>query len=148
MQPKIVNKPAFTAVGMVYEGKNENNEIAELWRQFNPRIPEIKDIAGDAYGVCEPAREDGTFRYLAGMAVSGAGKVPEGMESWDVSPQQYAVFPTTLPAIGETYKFIFETWLPGSDYTYAGTPDLEHYDMSFDPAVEGSTFNIYIPVKK
>ncbi len=159
MQPKIVNKPAFTVVGMVYEGKNENNEIAEMWGRFTPRITEmwgrftpriteIKDIIDGAFGVCEPAREDGTFRYLAGMAVPGAGQVPEGMEVWEVPAQQYAVFPTTLPTIGETYKYIFETWLPGSGYTYAGTPDFEYYDENFDSALEDSTFDIYVPVRK
>jgi predicted transcriptional regulator YdeE len=147
MQPKIVIKPAFTVVGMVYEGKNENNEIAEMWGRFNPRISEITDIIGDAYGVCEPAKEDGTFRYLAGMAVSGAGQVPDGMETWEVQAQQYAVFPTTLPTIGETYKYIFEDWLPSSGYAYAGTPDFELYDEDFDPEVEDSIFSIFVPIE-
>jgi predicted transcriptional regulator YdeE len=148
MEPKIVKKPAFTVVGMVYEGKNQNNEIAGLWERFNPRISEIEDAVDGCFGVCEPAREDGTFRYLAGMAVSSAGQVPEGMDIWDVPASQYAVFPTTLPAIGETYKYVFETWLPGSGYAYASTPDFEYYDESFDIAEADSTFDIYVPIKK
>ncbi len=146
MQPKIVNKPAFTVVGMVYDGKNENNEIAELWNQFAPNISEIRDISGASYGICNPAREDGSFRYLAGMEVSSAESTPPGMESWDVPAQQYAVFPCTLPTIGETYKYAFESWLPGSGYTYVQAPDFEFYDDDFDPQVPDSRLYIYIPI--
>ena len=147
MQPKVLNKPAFTVVGMVYDGKNENDEIAEMWRQFVPRIPEIKDISGPSYGICNPAREDGSFRYLAAMEVSSDESIPLGMESWDVPAQQYAVFPCTLPTIRETYKYIFESWLPGSDYTYVQAPDFEFYDDDFDPQVPDSRLYIYIPIQ-
>ena len=41
MEPKFVSKPAFTAVGLEYYGKNQNQEIAQLWQQFNPKIREI-----------------------------------------------------------------------------------------------------------
>lgn len=148
MEPEIVTKAAFTVVGMVYEGLNENNEIAEMWRLFTPRIPEIKNIVDGAFGVCEPAAEDGTFRYLAGMAVSKADQVPEVMQVWEVPAQDYAVFPCTLQTIGQTYKHIFETWLPGSGYTYVGSPDFEYYDETFESDVEGSVLYIYVPVKK
>ena len=33
MEPKIVTKPAFKAVGLYYKGKNENQEISQLWGQ-------------------------------------------------------------------------------------------------------------------
>jgi predicted transcriptional regulator YdeE len=148
MQPKIVEKPAFTVVGMGYQGKNENDEIGELWAHFNPRMSEIQDVIDGAFGVCEPAKEDGTFRYLAGMGVSKTDQIPQGMQVWEVPAQRYAVFPCTLQNIHETYRYAFETWLPGSDYTYSGTPDFEYYDETFEPEDEGSTLYIYVPVKK
>ena len=148
MQPKIVEKPAFTAVGMVYDGKNQNNEISGVWGQFVPRIPEIQNISGGSYGICQPAREDGSFRYLAGMEVSGAESLPDGMEAWDVPAQRYAVFPCTLTTIQETYKYAFESWLPGSGHSYQAGPDFEYYDDDFDPNVEGSPLYIYIPIKQ
>ncbi len=148
MEPKIVSKPAFTAVGLAYHGKNENNEIPELWGRFNPRMPEIKHIVDGAFGVCTPAEADGRFKYLAGFAVSSTDEVPEGMEVWQVPAHQYAVFPTTLPKISETYKYAFETWLPGSGYKYASrNPDYEYYDENFDAQDPESLFEIYIPIK-
>jgi predicted transcriptional regulator YdeE len=147
MEPKIVSKAAFTAVGMVYYGKNENQEIAGLWREFNPRIPEIKHIVDGAFGLCAPADESGAFRYMASFAVSDTSHVPDGMQVWEVPAQKYAVFPTTLDKVGEAYKYAFETWLPGSGYEYTQGPDFEYYNENFDPEVEGSQFDIYVPIK-
>lgn len=147
MEPKIVSKAAFTAVGMVYYGKNENNEIAGLWQEFNPRMSEIKHVVDGCFGLCAPADESGAFKYMASFAVSDTSQVPEGMHIWEVPAQKYAVFPTTLDKVGETYQYAFETWIPGSGYEYTQGLDFEYYDESFDPQVEGSQFEIYVPIK-
>ena len=147
MEPKIVEKPAFSVVGRRYQGKNENNEIAQMWGEFIPRIKEIQNIVDDSFGLCKPADENGVFEYLAGMEVSSTEDIPDGMESWEVTAGKYAVFPCTLKTIGETYKYAFETWLPGSDYEYMQGIDFEFYDEDFDADVEDSTLYIYIPIK-
>jgi len=147
MEPKIVTKAAFTVVGMKYRGKNENNEIARMWGEFIPRFQEIKHIAGDSYGVCRDLEADGEFEYLASFEVSRIEDIPAGMESWDVPANKYAVFATTLPNIGETYRYALQTWLPASGYQRADGPDFELYDESFDPNVKDSQFTIYVPIK-
>ncbi|MBN2547941.1 MAG: GyrI-like domain-containing protein [Anaerolineales bacterium] len=146
MEPKIVSKPAFTAVGLLYHGKNENNEIAQMWGQFNPRMGEIKNVVDGAFGVCGSTQEDGSFKYLAGMAVSSVEDLPTGMEVWEVPAQQYAVFPCMLGNIHETYKYAFETWLPTSGYTYTKGPDYEYYDETFDME-KGGPLYIYVPIQ-
>ena len=148
IEPKINLKPGFTAVGMLYYGKNEKNEISELWGEFNPRIKEIRHIVDGAFGLCEPADKTGAFRYLAAMAVSDALEIPEGMEVWKVPDQKYAVFPCTLGTIKTTYHYAFENWLPQSSYEYTQGYDFEFYDENFDPEKEGSQFWIYIPVRE
>ena len=148
MEPKIVSKPAFTAVGLVYKGKNENNEIAQLWQEFNPRFGELKNVVDGAFGLCEMSDETGVFRYMAAFAVSDASEVPPGMEVWKVPAQKYAVFTCTLPTIHEAYRYAFETWLPQSGYEYAPSYDFEYYDENFDQEdLEGSPLSIYIPIK-
>jgi predicted transcriptional regulator YdeE len=146
MEPKIVTKPAFTAVGLMYYGKNENNEIPQVWDKVNPRYEEIPHKTGPAYGVCGDMEDDGRFHYLAGFEVTKAADLPDGMEKWDVSEQQYAVFPCTLKTIHETYQYIFETWLPQSGYTRADGPDFEFYGEEFDMET-GEGMSIYLPVK-
>lgn len=148
MEPRIVAKPAFQVVGLCYHGKNENNEIAQMWSKFVPRIGEIKHIAHGSYGVCQPAEEDGCFQYLACMAVHRVEEIPEGMICWDVPEQTYAVFDCTLPTIGETYQYAFQTWIPSSDYRSVKGPDFEYYDESFDPDQEGSILHIYVPITR
>jgi predicted transcriptional regulator YdeE len=148
MEPEIVSKPAFTAVGMVYKGKNENNEIAQLWQEFNLRFGELKNILDGAFGLCEMSDESGVFRYMAAFAVSDPPEVPPGMEVWKVPAQKYAVFSCTLPTIREAYRYAFETWLPQSGYEYTRGYDFEYYDENFDQNdPEHSPFSIYIPIK-
>ena len=148
MEPKILTKPAFTVVGMFYRGKNENNEIAQMWSEFVPRMDEIKHTVGahESYGVCSDLDAEGLFEYVAGVAVAKVEDVPEDMVSWDVPEQTYAVFPCALPTLHEAYKHAFETWLPASGYERAEGPDFEHYDESFDPE-QGGPLHIYIPIK-
>jgi predicted transcriptional regulator YdeE len=146
MEPKIVTKPAFTAVGLMYFGKNENNEIPQVWGKLNPRHEEIKHRAGPAYGICGDLEDDGRFHYLAGYEVSETTDLPADMEKWDIPEQQYAVFPCNLKTIHETYQYIFETWLPQSGYTRADGPDFEFYGEEFDMAT-GEGLAIYLPVK-
>jgi predicted transcriptional regulator YdeE len=150
MEPKIVTKPAFTVVGMKYFGKNENNEIAQMWREFNPRFKEIQHGVNldFCYGVCGELDKEGNFKYLAGLEVSQIDPLPAGMESWDVPECEYAVFPCTIPTIHETYEYAHNTWLPGSGYLRSATPDFELYDETFDPQDPDSVLYVYIPIEK
>ena len=150
MEPTIVNKPAFTVVGMRYHGKNENNEIPQLWGEFNPRTNEIKNMRNPqiCYGVCdETVGEDG-FTYIAGVEVDATDDLPENMISWDVPGGTFAVFPCTLKTIHETYEHAFGTWLPQSDYEHVKAPDYELYNEESSPE-DGPDMKlyIYIPVR-
>jgi AraC family transcriptional regulator len=150
MEPKIVTKSAFTVVGVKYRGKNEKNEIPQLWEQFGPRICEIKRLADPhvAYGVMHNYDEEsGEFDYVAGFEVSSVAEVPEGMVSWEVPEQTYAVFTCTLPTLMETFEHAYKTWLPQSGYQRADSPEFELYDENFDSQDENSEMAIYIPIR-
>lgn len=147
-------------VGMEYEGKNLNQEIGDLWGEFLPRIKEITHAKGDmnSYGICSPLEENieeinfnetNDFKYLAGIEVTDDTVVPEGMKSWYVDHQKYAVFTHmgSVETLGDTYKAIYSTWLPESGYDVAFTYDFELYDENFNPGEEDSKMYIYIPIK-
>lgn len=149
MEPKIVSKPAFTVVGVKYSGKNENNEIKQMWDTFDARVLEIqhKVDAYTALGVCANMDEEtGEFDYIAGFKVEDATVIPAGMVSMEIPEATYAVFATTLPAIGETFDNAHQKWIPQSGYQPTGGTELEVYDEEFDPQDPTSTFEIYIPV--
>ena len=148
MEPKIVTKPAFTVVGMLYHGKNENNEIAQVWSEFMPRVKEIEHMGlQNAYGVCGPHEEEDVFQYVAGFEVDSVADIPEGMVSRQVPEQTYAVFPCTLETLHEAYHYAFQTWLSQSDYQSGDGPDFELYDEDFRQEVKGSQMYIYVPIK-
>jgi predicted transcriptional regulator YdeE/DNA-binding transcriptional MerR regulator len=149
MQPKIVHKPEFTAVGMEYRGKNENQEIKQMWQEFVPRIKEIKhaNFTWGTYGICRDMPAEEGLKYLAGVEVDKVEDVPAGMAVWTVPEQTYAVFACTLPTLHEAYRHAFETWLPQSEYQRGDGPDFELYTDEFDDKVEDSKMYIYVPVK-
>jgi len=151
MEHKIESRPAFMVVGMLYHGKNENNEIPQLWQAFNPRMGEVKHISNDqeCFGVCGDLEEDGeTFKYMACWEVSSPTDIPEGMASWEIPAQTYAVFPCTLTTIHQAYEHAHQTWLPQSGYQRAAGPDFELYNESFDPQSADSVLYVYIPIVK
>ena len=83
---------------------------------------------------------------MAGVSVETADELPEGMSQWNVPANTYAVFETTLPTIGDTFGYIYNSWLPTSGYRQAAGPYFERYDETFSP--DNPRLSIYIPVVK
>jgi AraC family transcriptional regulator len=153
MEPKFVTKEAFKVVGMSYIGKNENQEIPQLWEVFNIRMKEVKSAEPCCYGTCfgdvEGAAED-EFEYVACVAVEGTPDIPEGMVMREIPAHKYAVFTHhgSLKTLHDTYQYIYNTWLPQSGYELDGKFDMEMYDDDFNMDVwDNSKFYIYVAVK-
>ncbi len=151
MEPKIVKRAAFQVVGMKYRGKNENQEIFQLWGEYGARWKEIKHIVNpdEAYGVMDHFDErSGEFDYVAAMEVERLEDIPEGMVGWEVPAQTYAIFPCTLPKIREVYDYALHQWLPESPYEHTGDIEFELYDENFNPEDANSEFFYYMPIKE
>jgi AraC family transcriptional regulator len=151
MEHKIVSREAFKVVGMKYRGKNENQEIPQLWRDYGARWKEIEDVVNPevAYGVMDNYDEStGEFDYVAAMEVARVKATPEGMMSWGIPEQTYAVFPCTLATIRESYDAALKKWLPDSKYKHSGGTEFELYDEDFDPQDPDSLFYYYMPIKE
>lgn len=149
MEPKITHKPAFIVAGKKYHGNNANNEVFHLWRESGVWMGKIAHVTNPnvAYGVMGNYDEQSQeFDYLAGVEVNNGDDQPEGLTSWAVPEQTYAVFTCTLPAIMEAYQHILQTWLPQSGYQHAGGPEFELYDEKFSPENPASLMYIYIPI--
>lgn len=162
MKAEVKVLEAWKVMGIFYEGTNENQELKEVWAELGRRIGEIPHQKGDGnwYGLCEPLEEDVKdldlinkayeFRYLAGVEVTGTGKVPEGMTLWEIPRQTYAIFPHCgdVEKMGETYQAIYASWLPESGYEAVFAHDFELYNDEFKPGEADSRCYIYVPVKK
>jgi AraC family transcriptional regulator len=150
MEPKIISKPAFTIIGLLYHGNNAENEIPQLWGQLMSRSSEIQNQIGNiAYGAAANFDEASkAFDYVAGFEVSPETDAPQGMVKWNIPARTYVVFTCTLPTMMDTYKSIHETWFPQSDYQRAAGPEFELYGEKFDPNDPNSKMDIYIPVSR
>lgn len=133
------------------------NAIPELWKTLHARMDEFENaIPGAAYGVCLHAKNGGPgdFDYMAGLRVKEGGPLPDGMEVVTLPAREYAVFTfspetTDLPReFRKAYAYIFETWLPGSDFKIAQAADFEHYDQNrFSSKTLSGEIDIYLPVE-
>jgi len=148
MEPQIVERPAFTVVGMPYRGRNEHNEIPALWEQFVPRMGEIRHSPPATYGVMgnyDPGTAE--FDYVAGVEADPAAAVPEGMVRWDVPAGTYAAFRCSLNTLQQTFGEIYGTWLPGSGHRHADAPEFEYHGADYDPEDMDSPMYVYIPIE-
>jgi predicted transcriptional regulator YdeE/DNA-binding transcriptional MerR regulator len=155
MQPKIVNRPAFKAVGMSYVGKNEHGEIGQMWGRFNQSCGPIKNINHkEAFGLCfstlEGPTRPGEFEYVSCFEVADNAQVPAGMVYREVPAYKYAVFTHhgKLDKLGETYQYIYHTALAQAGLTpHPDKFDMEVYDQDFIPDSDASKFYIYVAVQ-
>jgi AraC family transcriptional regulator len=158
MEPKIVTKDEVKVIGMRYYGANQNNEIPQMWSEFNQRIPEIKNIKPDgaAYGICteldvplEELTDEHEFEYIAGMEVTSLDEIPEGMVGKVIPAHKYAVFTVKgIQNIGPTYHYIYGDWAKETEHELDKAPDFEYYDERFDPNTPNdSELALYIPIK-
>ena len=150
IEPRIVQKPGFTVVGLAISTRPMASEIPALWGTFGPRIDEVDAISEPevSYGLMEnfDLREN-TLDYMAAVSVTDTENPPQGMVVRTLAPQTYAVFAAKLNSLGEVFGQIFNQWLPNAAYEQVVAPYFERYDESFDPGNAESTVEIYMPVK-
>ncbi len=156
MEPKIVSKDSFKAAGLAYIGKNENGEIPQMWGAFNARSADFAQVninSNDCYGLCfaHPQNaQEGEFEYVAAVEVDNDQNLPEGAVYREVPAYRYAVFTHKgkLDTLGETYQYIYETWLPQSGYEiHPDKYDMEVYDERFIPDSDDSALDIYVAIQ-
>jgi predicted transcriptional regulator YdeE/DNA-binding transcriptional MerR regulator len=153
MQPRFVTRPAFNVVGLQYVGKNEHQEISQMWGRLNPRHDEIPNLLeGEAFGLCVMLNDadPGVFEYVAGFPVAGDPQPPPGMVARSVPAQKYAVFTHRGPleALKDTFSYVYQVWLPQSGCQHAGIMDMEVYGEKFKAFAPDSELEIYLPIEE
>jgi AraC family transcriptional regulator len=142
----------IAAYWTTYHGENLESK---MYKQLNP--PKHGEV-----GICVPCLEKGHAIYLLGVIVDDFEKVTPDMMSITVPEAEYAVF-TTPPvhnistaqayddgplsiAVKETWRYIFNEWLPNSNYEFDETKmDFEFYDERCH-GLENAVMEIYVPI--
>jgi AraC family transcriptional regulator len=155
MEPKFVEKEAFKVMGFSLRGNPMSEEKymdhEGAWREFMKHYEKVKTFSTDNgyYGVYFGVKgeEEGMMELIAGMAVSNVENAPDGLVIREVPKAYYAVFESKLKTIAQTYNYIFQEWLPKSEYEhddYYTKPNFEFYPPDYSP--ESPSLFIHIPI--
>jgi AraC family transcriptional regulator len=150
MSLEIIERPAFTVIGLQIATKPMSPEIPMLWPKFVPRIAEIRNGSEPkvSYGVMQ--HEPGSMsvlHYTAAIAVSAPDGVPAGMTRLSIPAGKYASFKYPISRLAKGFGEIFNRLLPSSNYAQAPGPYFERYDEAFDPGNPDSLVEICLPVR-
>ncbi|WP_213876754.1 GyrI-like domain-containing protein [Pseudomonas sp. dw_358] len=127
-----------------------NSGIPALWQEFAPFLGKVPGQQGTvSYGVCCHPDGQGGFEYIAGVEVDTLQGLPDEFRSVQLAPQRYAVFEHTghISSMGQTFKAIWQEWLPSSEFDAADAPEFERYDEAFDPLTGTGGLEIWLPLR-
>ena len=95
-------------------------------------------------------QEDSKFDYLACMVVKDDSLIPSGMEYREIPAQLVAVFTHSgsLETLAETQEYIYDKWLPDSEYKLIPADEIEWYDSRVKFGEKVSQMDIHIPIAK
>jgi AraC family transcriptional regulator len=150
MSLKIVERAAFTVVGMEIVTRPKSPDIPNLWPRFIARIDEIPELCEPrvSYGVMWNGDSMDVLHYLAAVSVAKRVLVPKGMTLLTLPAGTYASFSYPLSGLAKGFGEIFGRLLPESGHTQALAPFFERYDEAFDPANPRSAVEICMPIRK
>ena len=156
MNSRIELRDETKLVGMSVKMSFDNNKTSTLWRSFMPNRKLIHNIKNQELYSMEiypegffddfnPARE---FEKWAAIEVSDFTSIPDGMHPTTIPKGLYAVFIHKGPAGDgpKTYNFIFNEWLPGSEYSLDHRPHFALMGEKYKKDDPNSEEEIWIPI--
>lgn len=159
MHPRIEKLPKIKLVGKSLRMSLSNNKTSELWKSFMPQIRQIKNVLGkELFSIqlyddslkfkdFNPQTE---FTKFAMIEVSEFEDIPEGFESRILIGGLYAVFVHKGMAkdFPKTSQYIFNKWLPNSNYELDQREHFELLGANYNPVDENSEEEVWIPIKE
>ena len=136
------------------------DETKELWQSFKRRLSEIEGRVNENFYSVQvyPADLDISsftpnteFEKWAAVAVSNLSPLPDGMDQLTIPSGLYAVFihKGPLTTFNKTIGYIFQEWLPSSEFDFDHRPQFEIMDHRYmGPLDEESQEEVWIPIKK
>jgi AraC family transcriptional regulator len=135
-----------------------DNKTGELWKNFMQRRKEIKNKLNDLLFSMQVYEQLSYFEYFnpetpfekwAAVEVQAFNSIPAEMETYLLPAGLYAVFVHrggSATADG-TFRYIFGTWLPDSEYELDNRPHFELLGEKYKNDDPDSEEEIWIPIK-
>jgi AraC family transcriptional regulator len=157
MTPRIETLTEKKLIGKRLKMSLSDNKTLELWQSFMPRRKEIENnIGSELYSmqIYDPLYFDrfnpnASFEKWATIEVTDFDNVPKEMEAITLTAGLYAVFLYKGDASkgAQIFQYIFETWLPNSEYDLDHRPHFEILGEKYKRNDENSEEEIWIPIK-
>lgn len=147
----IIERPAFTVMGLHILTRPMSPDIPALWPRFMSRVSEIERPCERevTYGVMQSDSPDmSRLDYWAAVAVALPSRTPAGMESLTIPAGHYACFRFPFSSLSAGFGEIFEEMLPRSGYVQVPGPYYERYNEAFNPEDPTSIVEVYLPVRR
>jgi AraC family transcriptional regulator len=157
MTPRIETLVEKKLIGQRITLSLSNNKTAELWKSLMSRRKEIKNnIDMDLYSIQKydasyfnifnPNTE---FEKWAAVSVTDFIEIPVAMEPIILDGGLYAVFvhKGDMTTASKTFEYIFETWLPNSDYLVDNRLHFELLGEKYKNNDPDSEEEIWIPIQ-
>ena len=157
MTPRIETLYEKKLIGRRRTMRFSDYKIGELWRTFSPRRKEItNNLTNDLISLViykpnhfkdfKPTNE---FERWAAVEVANFDYIPAEMETFILHGGLYAVFDYKgLNTDKSIFQYIFETWLPTSEYDLDNRPHFEVLGDKYKNNDPKSEEEIWIPIKK
>jgi AraC family transcriptional regulator len=134
-----------------------NDRTFELWKSFMPRRKEIlNNLSNDLLSLqiyhesfFDNFNPNVEFGKWALSEVSDFDNIPENMEAFTLQGGLYAVFlhKNAISTPEKTFKYIYETWIPNSEYDLDNRPHFEVLGYNYKNNDINSEEEIWIPIK-
>lgn len=158
MEPVFKIVPEKKLIGKHLTMTFAENKTSELWRSFMPRRKEIAHaVSTDLFSmqVYDPSfnfarfNPNNPFEKWAAVEVTNFEVIPEGMEAFTLPGGLYAIFIHKGPASDgpRTFRHIFGTWLPDSDYLIDNRPHFEILGEKYKHEDPDSEEEVWVPVR-
>lgn len=156
MTPRIETATEKKLIGQKLTMSYANYRVEALWKTFMPKRKEIrKCLTNDLISMAvyngihftnlSPTNE---FERWAAVEVPDFEDVPAQMETFVLTGGMYAVFDYKgLNTDTSIFRYIFETWLPDSDYILDNRPHFEVLGEKYKNNDPASEEEIWIPVQ-
>jgi len=173
MYPEFMEMQPFIVVGFTSRHKMPDvrftHDIPLYWETINMNywdpLTRLHNVFSKSrhceYTVCfDIDSSTGEFTYLLGVGVDNPedySKIEPDMYEMKMPGGLYAKFTTPLvegskhiQAVRDTWKNVFDNWLPSSEYEFDESRyDFEYYDERDHPWPNGmAQMDIYIPIQK
>lgn len=132
-------------------------DTPKLWRKFKSRCAEIGTRANRDFisiriytkPFPEMFEADEPYERWAAVEVTTHDTIPQGMKPHVIGGGQYAVFTHLGPAstFGNTMQYVFQTWLPNSEYRLDSREHFEIMPENYDLHNENAQEDVWVPIQ-